>query len=294
MEGKKEMSEQRSPAGERSAIMPRPIIFSDLDGTLLDSENYAFTAALPALELVRAREIPLVICTSKTRSEIEYWRKRLNNVAPFISENGGGIFVPPSYFSPDEIAAEWKKTERIDGYIVLVLGRPYHLLRKRLKELQREGFDVRGFGDMGFTEIAEITGLELEQVKLAKRREYDEPFVFTGGKERIRTLLDSIQEKGLQCAQGRLYHLTGDNDKGKAVEKLKRLYERKFDDIVTIGLGDSPVDFPMLERVDYPVLVRNYRGEHDRRISLPNLIRSEGVGPEGWNKTVLELLSEGI
>jgi mannosyl-3-phosphoglycerate phosphatase len=84
----------------------------------------------------------------------------------------------------------------------------------------------------------------------------------------------------------------GDTDKGKAVNLLKDLYQKRFGDIVTIALGDSPVDFPMLEKVDYPVLVRNYKGEHDRRIVLPNLIREEGVGPQGWNRAVLTLIQK--
>jgi len=57
-------------------------------------------------------------------------------------------------------------------------------------------------------------------------------------------------------------------------------------------LGDSPVDFPMLERVDYPVLVQNHRGEHDPRIRLPNLTTVEGQRPEGWNKDGLKRIQE--
>ncbi len=274
--------------------MSQPIIFTDLDGTLLDHRDYAFTAALPALEFIRNEGIPLVICTSKTRAEIEYWRERLDNSHPFIAENGGGIFVPLSYFSPDDIAAEWKRTRMTDRYIVRVLGTAYPVLRKRLKELQREGFDVKGFGDMTAAEVSKLTRLELAQARLAKRREYDEPFIFRGDKREVGALVGSIHEKNLRYAQGRLYHLLGDNDKGKAVGQLKKLYHRKLGDIVTIALGDSPVDFPMLESVDYPILVRNYRGEHDPRIALPNLIRSDGIGPEGWNEAVFQILRERL
>ena len=86
----------------------------------------------------------------------------------------------------------------------------------------------------------------------------------------------------------------GENDKGRAVEMLKGLYRRKLRDITTIALGDSPVDFPMLERVDYPILVRNYKGEHDRRISLRTLIKAEGIGPRGWNRALLSLLRDRV
>lgn len=272
----------------------QPIIFTDLDGTLLDHKTYAFTAALPAIELVKEKGIPLVFCSSKTRAEIEYWRERLENLHPFISENGGGIFIPLSYFLANDIGAVWPTTEMTKGYSVLVLGTPYPLLRGALEELRSNGFEVKGFGDMSATEVAELTGLSMEEAKLARRREFDEPFAFYGDQTKLGTLLVSIQEKGLRYAQGRFYHLMGDSDKGKAVDVLKGLYQRKFGDIVTIALGDSPVDFPMLEKVDYPMLVRNYKGEHDRRIALPNLIRAEGIGPEGWNKTVLKLIQEWL
>lgn len=272
----------------------QPVIFTDLDGTLLDHKTYAFTAALPALAFVRQKGIPLVFCSSKTRAEIVYWRGRLENPHPFVSENGGGIFIPLSYFSPNDIDAMGLKTETIEGYSVLVLGTPYPLLRRALQELRSGGFDVRGLGDMSSAEVAENTGLSLEEARLAKRREFDEPFVFRGDQAKVGELLASIQEKGLRYGQGRFFHLTGANDKGKAVERLKALYRRKLGEIVTIGLGDSPVDFPMLERVDYPVLVRNYRGEHDPGIALPGLIREEGVGPEGWNEAVLKLLQDRL
>jgi mannosyl-3-phosphoglycerate phosphatase family protein len=274
-------------------MVSRPIIFTDLDGTLLDPETYSFSAAVPAIELIKERGIPLVVCSSKTRAEIEIWRGRLENRHPFICENGGGIFIPISYFAEDDIRALWSRVKKIDGYHVFVLGTPYSLLREALKDLRLNGFDVRGFGDMRTKEVAETTGLRREEAELAKEREFDEPFLFQGDQREIEALLDSIREKGLRCSQGRFYHLMGENDKGRAVEILKGLYRRKLGDITTIALGDSPVDFPMLERVDYPILVRNYKGEHDRRISLPILIKAEGIGPKGWNRALLSLIGGG-
>ena len=50
------------------------IVFTDLDGTLLDSV-YSFRKALPALKAVKEKNIPLILCSSKTRAEIEHCRK---------------------------------------------------------------------------------------------------------------------------------------------------------------------------------------------------------------------------
>ena len=67
------------------------IVFTDLDGTLLDHETYRFDAALPALETLAARGVPLVLATSKTAAEIGPIRQALGRDVPAIVENGGGI-----------------------------------------------------------------------------------------------------------------------------------------------------------------------------------------------------------
>ena len=74
------------------------IIFTDLDGTLLDHNTYSFKKAFPALRIIKKKKIPLIICTSKTKGEIEHYRKKLKNNHPFVSENGGAIFIPKDYF----------------------------------------------------------------------------------------------------------------------------------------------------------------------------------------------------
>jgi len=274
-------------------MKPQPVIFTDLDGTLLDYHTYSFTAALSALELIKEKNIPLIICSSKTRAEIEQWKKRIDNPHPFVSENGGGIFIPHAYFSADNLQSVWSRIESADGYTVLVLGTSYAILRDTLEELRKDGFAVKGFGDMDAAEVAQITELSPEEAALAKKRDFDEPFVFSGGGARLEALVAAIEAKGLRCiAGGRLLHLTGDNDKGKAVDLLTQLYRKKFGEITTVALGDSPNDFPMLEHVDYPILVRNHRGEHDPRLTLPNLIKADGIGPEGWAQAVINFIQE--
>ena len=59
--------------------MPKLVLFSDLDGTLLDAQTYSFEAAREALEVLHERDVPLVLVSSKTRLEIEPIRVRLKN-----------------------------------------------------------------------------------------------------------------------------------------------------------------------------------------------------------------------
>lgn len=263
------------------------LIVTDLDGTLLHPETYSFEPARPALTLIKEKGIPLILCSSKTRRELEVWRERLGNTHPFISENGGGIFVPKGYF---QFPVEGQTR---NGYTVITLGRPYSEIRRIFLEIrERLGIKARGFGDMGVEEIAHLTGLPLIDVGLAREREFDEPFIFEEGEKRIGEFLNAIEEVGLHWTQGRFYHILGDNDKGKAFEILKGLYRRAYGDIKMIGLGDNLNDLPLLQEVDYPVLVRRADGGYDTRIDLPSLIKAKGVGPEGWNEVITGILKE--
>src|SRR5512135_2792694 len=79
--------------------MKKIVIFTDLDGTLLDEVNYSWSEAQPALNLIKSGATPLILCSSKTRAELEAYRVQLDNHHPFIAENGGGIFIPRGYFS---------------------------------------------------------------------------------------------------------------------------------------------------------------------------------------------------
>lgn len=148
--------------------MKNPIIFTDLDGTLLDHYTYSFEKALPALTLLKEKNIPLIICSSKTRKEIEYYRKKLDNFHPFISENRGGIFIPKSYFESGVLSSESGVKEEKDYYFIR-LGASYSDLRKTLLELHSEGFNVKGFGDMTAEEIADIANMNIDEAKMAKK-----------------------------------------------------------------------------------------------------------------------------
>ena len=286
--------------------MKKLVIFTDLDGTLLDHETYSFESAMPALQMIKQNNIPLILCSSKTRSEIEHYRKKLENVNPFISENGGGIFIPKACFDFDikkyfsyckkkfhplgfDIAEKGRFFEEKD-YCVVSLGSSYAALRKALKALREEGFKIKGFGDMSTEEVSAITGLSISEAGMAKARYFDEPFIFQDDVNKIKILLEAIKAKGFNYTQGRLYHILGDNDKGKATEILIALYKKQFGRIITVALGDSPNDISMMKRVDCPIVIKKHDGKHDPKIRIQKRISAEGIGPAGWNQAVLNLM----
>jgi len=242
--------------------MTQIIIFTDLDGTLLD-ETYSYQKALPALELVRKKRIPMVFCTSKTLPETEYYRHRLESRDPFIVESGGAIFIPKGYFD-----FKFSFDRKTEDYFIIELGTPYERLRRALKSLARDGITVLGFGDMSDAELSRDSGLSFSKARLAKQRDYSEPFKIVKGKEdEIRRMIES---KGLNFKHGgRYYDIMGDNDKGKAVRILKELFRRKFKKIKSIGFGNSENDLPMLESVDKGHMIKS---------------------PKEWNRIVKGLL----
>ena len=63
------------------------IVFSDLDGSLLDHDTYDWAPARPALEALRESGIPLVLVSSKTLAELDDYRRQLDLRHPVVAEN---------------------------------------------------------------------------------------------------------------------------------------------------------------------------------------------------------------
>ena len=143
---------------------------------------------------------------------------------------------------------------------------------------------------MNLRELTALTRLKTNDAKMARQRDFDEPFIFSGNEASERRLKRRIRAGGFNYTQGEFFHIMGDSDKGRAVEILKRLYEKQYRKIKTAALGDSPNDIEMLKNVDYPVAVQKKDGSCDRRIRVRHLIRADGFGPEGWNRAVIDLL----
>jgi mannosyl-3-phosphoglycerate phosphatase len=262
------------------------VVFTDLDGTLLDRDTYSYDKALPSIAHLLQKDIPVIFCSSKTRAEQEVYRQELSLFHPFVVENGGAIFIPEGYFQ-FKFASD--KTE--DGYQVIELGIPYSEVRQILERIKDEKkVNFRGFGDMTDREVAAETGLDLKAAKRARQREYAETLKLEGPADEINRVLNSIKEVGLNYTRGgRFYEVMCPNDKGKAIKILIGLFQKKLGRLKTVAIGDSPNDVPMLQAVDVPVLVQKPDGDWEV-LDIPYLHRVEGIGPEGWAKAVKEII----
>ena len=263
------------------------IIFTDLDGTLLDPKTYRWEEARPALESIRSKGISLILCSRKTQAEVLSLREDIGCNDPFITENGGGIFIPQGYFKtplPEHATR--------GSYDVIELGLPYSTLRKFLLEISANtGVNLLGYGDWTINEISKHSGLSNKESALAKQREYDEPFMIEGPQETVQKVLQRIEDCGLKwTGGGRFFHLTEKHDKGSAVKILTRIYHRQGQSVHTIGLGDRHNDLPMLNAVDQSFLLPKPDSSFID-IDIPNHQKVTGSGPIGWNRAILSVVS---
>ncbi len=262
------------------------IIFTDLDGTLLEESTYRADPAMEALHRIRELGLPIVFCTSKTKAEVEYWRATLDVYHPFVVENGGALYIPDGYFPNG-----FHFPARRDAYGVFEFGDPHSELVTTLQQASQEtGCKILGFHEMSPKELNRRYGLSLEQSRLAKIREYDEPFEILDANGGF--LLKAIERHGKHWTRGgRLYHITGHSNKANGVCLLAYYYRSISDGTITVGLGDGLNDKGFLRCVDIPVIIRSNASEK-LKSELPRARVTEFTGPEGWNRAVLDILDE--
>ncbi|WP_292897306.1 HAD-IIB family hydrolase [Nitratireductor sp.] len=260
-------------------IRPRLVVFSDLDGTLLDHETYDFTPALPAIKALRARFGVLVLASSKTAAEIAPLRRALDFAhCPAIVENGAGI-----------LASERGSQHESGGRYEELVGH----LNALPSELRR---CYSGFSDWDEQEVAARTGLSLEGAQLAKQREYSEPGVWSGTEGEFAAFCQALNEKGIHIQKGgRFVTLSFGGTKGQRVSELLKRLEDKRVPVVSVALGDAPNDRDMLESVDIAVEIPNPAHAGIGKIARGGsqvLRRARLAGPAGWNEEMLAVLEE--
>ncbi|MFQ5803811.1 MAG: HAD-IIB family hydrolase [Candidatus Methylomirabilales bacterium] len=258
----------------------RIILFSDLDGTLLDRETYSHREAAEGLQWILARKIPVIFCSNKTRAEQEVYRKQLGVNDPFIVENGGGVCVPREYFSMIP------ENSRPSGpYNVIDLGLEYSAVRRILDLVRREtGIPFRGFGDMDEAQVATMTQLDGEAARRAKLREYGETVVLGNPDRDLSRFREVTARHSLECVHGgRFLNVMGGSNKGSAVRILTHLFRCEYGEVRALGIGDGQNDRSMLEAVDIPFLVQQAGGVW-AAMEVPNLTQIDGIGPAGWNR----------
>lgn len=257
------------------------LIFSDLDGTLLDHHDYSFDAANEALAQVRELGLPLILASSKTRSEMDQIRRQLQLEDPFICENGAAICTPT-------LCATTGRSVSVEA---LAPGRSEVLAR--LEGLRKtEGYQFTGFNDASIDDIVAMTGLSQQAAAMAADRQFSEPLLWQDTAERLERFKQQLAASSLQAVQGgRFLSVAGPSDKAAAMQRLRERYGGVAQTFA-VALGNSPNDESMLSAADVAVVVAS---QPPTPLQLPDSIRvinTTGVGPTGWQQAMSVLLQE--
>lgn len=262
-------------------MKPIYLVVTDLDGSLLDHDDYSYAAAIPVLDLLEQLRIPVVFCSSKTRVEILELRREMHNTHPLIVENGAAVLIPVQYFSDKPAGC----VER-DGFWLKELAPPRETWRAPLAKLRAAmPASFTDFATAGDEGIATLTGLPLHKARLANQREYSEPVNWAGTESELDHFLTELESGGARVARGgRFYTVTGHCDKGQAWQWLRAQYALAAGGaaVYDLAVGDGGNDVPMLEAAHRALRIpASGRPLPDLR-RLEGVIDVDGLGPEGW------------
>ncbi len=254
----------------------KTIIFTDLDGTLLDHYNYSFKPAQSALNFLKKNNVPVIFTSSKTRPEVVSLQIEAGIKYPYCTENGGALILPAGTFDKEEK--------------IIHLGASYHEIRSFLSTMQLKGFKFEGFGDMIIKKISQITGLDEISAKKAAQRNASEPLLWLGDEEQKRHFIKLAENHGLQAMQGgRFLSVGGQTDKGKAALKLIELYQQNGFDIQNIvALGDSENDKALLSIATHPIWIKK-SGPTPQTPFLNKARCTISYGPQGWAESIFQI-----
>lgn len=278
-------------------LAPRHLIFTALEGALIDPRTDSFAGAEEAVYELDRRKIAYILLTSRTREEIEPVRRKLEHNHPFVTENGGGIFFPDGYFS-----VRIPGVARVARYLSVAQGRPYAEICEALDDIAEEcAVGVAGFHHMSVREIAENTGMKPRNAELARAREFDEPFYFTSADDKaIARFVETARTRGYDVRRGATFwHFSAKCDPARAVRTIAGLFrESTRTKLRLVGIGASEQDLAWLSAVNQAIMLPGSGGvpdesDHPRKAGGRTgtaVTMGEAPGPSGWNAAILNII----
>ncbi len=265
------------------------IVFTDLDGTLLNAHDYRYDAAIPVLERLKSLGVPVIPVTSKTRAEVEVLRSAIGLSDPFVVENGSGIFIEAA---DDRFPLDTDL--QMEGYRVVQLGSSYRDARDRVAQLGKElGVKLCGFGDLKPEDLYGITGLAIEDAKRAQTRDFTEPFMVPSSVS-SNAITAAATALGFRVVVGdRFAHaIDPRSGKGIAVKTLIDLYRSPTENLTIIGLGNSPNDLEMLDVVAHPIIIPTKTGLPHPDLTDRGWPIAKQHGSAGWATAIETILND--
>ena len=256
------------------------LLFTDLDGTLLNKKTFEFKAALNLIKNCISKGINIIPNSSKTDLELDEICENLEIPKVYISENGSFIYGlnflsenlnEKVYLSRDKAVIFKNFSDNINVK-----------LQKKCLILENETLKNQ----------IEVLGLPQNKISKAMNRKFSMPFIFLGNKDEEIELKKNVKKNGLNIQfGGRVLSLGDKVSKGNAMMRFISLLSNETKkNYVSICVGDNENDFDMLDKCDYPCLVKN---GPIKKINFKNqCIFSTQEAPYGWVEVVNKTLNK--
>jgi mannosyl-3-phosphoglycerate phosphatase len=247
----------------RPGTAHRVVVFTSVDGTLLDERTFDAGPAREAVARLHSAGVPVIPVSVMTLDEITPIAADLQMQHAMIVEAGGAI-------------ARWSG-ERWD---VEPCGPPAETLLDVVLDIEnRSGANLLVYSALPLDEASQLSGRSGEMLRASTHRCFSEPFVIeTGDFDRVRKAAAAV---GFSVRRGRRFlHLCRSCDEGEAFSRLRD--ELQCD--LAIAVGGASVDAEVLERADIAIIVPGSDGEPDAELlaAVPNARIAPLPGPAGW------------
>jgi len=265
------------------------LILTDLDHTMLGPSLESGRAGDLARQLSRIG-VPVIPVTAKTLTEVLLLADEIGlDPNHFIVgvENGGAVYASEGILPDPELR------ERIMGVVVegKELGVPIwawiHEIKNIIKSLK---CNVLILDD---TKLAkELTGFDDRMARALVERRYD-LVLWSEDRDCLENIRSLAESRGFNALLGsRFLHIYKHKGKGGAAEYILEVYKDRVRGPV-VALGDSPIDWPMLEASDIPIVIPRYSGIEQGRLN-PRFWIARYPAPEGWVDAVTQVLIQYV
>lgn len=262
------------------------VIFTDIDGTLLDSYFPDLNKAKKLVEKTLLNGIHLILCSSKTELEQDLIRSNIHLKEPFIVENGGATIIPLGYFKK----SKFNHSKKFQNKYIIETGGSSFKIRSLLKKIRtKHKINFKGTSDLSIAELSKITKLSEDYAKRMIKRKYSETIVQIDSKD-MAYFVTNLEELGLKVIPGGQYFdITLGNDKGTAAKILMEIFRKEYEnDVIFFGIGDSKNDESMLSLMNHSILVQKPDASW-QNLRIDNLQKVKGIGTRGW-EVALEII----
>lgn len=248
------------------------LVFTDLDGTLLD-DRYDLRAAGEAMDTLHEHGCICVPASSKTHLEMIELNKFRKFPSPYIFENGAGLCWPsapePEHFGRD--------ADEICDLLDHIRG--------------AHDFHYRTFRHISVAELQAITGLSASAAASAKERTGSMPLLWEDSPQALESFSEALSFIGLQVVQGGRFCAVLDKscNKGLGMRKVAEHFMQPEAKPILVSCGDAKNDLEMLALADIAVLFPGTNGQYVP-FNHPVVHYAATSGHEHWLQTMQHIL----